>query len=203
MTSETITLRATLLGQPKLIGDGVWSSIDRRLVRRQDPIFLTWTGLTGDQCTETRPKALREGGGDSGQIHGGNDKAVYVYPVEHYQLWEEELRQDSLTLGGRSFGENWRIDGVSEEDVRIGDKWEIGDAALEVSRVRTPCRTLEVYFGREYKMIKRMMNNRLCGWYLKVTRPGLVPPTGIITVHRDLHGITVAEAFANKMKLSS
>jgi len=204
-----INLLETRLGQPRVIGDhrgGIkkgqpfWSSIDRQPTAAEE-LYLTFTGLAGDQPTETRPKTAKEAkGGSPGQIHGGNDKAVYVYPWElHRSRWIDELGEEGL--GDRSLGENLRVTGVSEADVHIGDRWEWGDALVEVSKVRTPCQTLEVYFeGGCYKMIKRMTANGLCGWYLRVLRDGVVPTRGPITVvHQASDAPTVAQAFAAKM----
>jgi MOSC domain-containing protein YiiM len=196
--ANIIELIGTRLGQPAILGRDhrgakVWSSIHRLhvVVPR---LYLTPTGLAGDQPTDTRLKT-----NGNGQMHGGPDKAVYAYPCTHYPHWLEELGREGL--GTRSFGENWRIRGADETTVHIGDIWTIGEAELEVSRVRTPCKTLETYFGGGQQMIKRMCANGRCGWYLKVRRPGVVPTRGSIRVtHRNLGSPTIAEAFAAKMK---
>lgn len=196
-----IELLATHVGQPQVIGQlphragARWSSIDRQPVEASE-LYLTWLGLTGDLCTESEPKP-----DGSGFIHGGNDKAVYAYPVEHYVPWIAELGEDGLA--DRSFGENWVLRGVLEHQVHIGDVWTLGDAELVVSKVRTPCATLAAYFGGQ-QMVKRMTQNGRCGWYLQVTRPGLVPSSGTITVvSQNLSGPTVAARFAEKMSNSA
>ena len=195
MSADTIELLETCIGQPKIIaqdqhGSDIWSSIDRQPVAGPS-LYLTWTGLAGDQPTETRPKAT------GGQIHGGHDKAVYVYPWEHYVPWQAELGNKGL--GQRSFGENWCVAGANETSVHIGDVWELGEARLEVSKVRAPCQTLAAYFD-DRSMIKRMRANGRCGWYMRVLRPGLVPAQGDIQVlSRNVGGPTVAAAFAAKM----
>jgi len=205
MPPPAIELVETRIGLPRVIaevkGSPFWSSIDRQPTT--DPaIYLTWTGLSGDQPTETRPKTEKESQGSGpGQIHGGNDKAVYVYPAFHLLRWLDELGRDAM--GDRSLGENLRIVGASETDVHIGDRWSWGEAIVEVSRVRTPCRTLETYYGGQQRMIKRMTANRRCGWYLRVIQPGVVPTHGYITViYHKLDAPTVAEAFATKMGIS-
>ncbi|MDB5179156.1 MAG: sulfurase [Patescibacteria group bacterium] len=209
MSPPAITLLETRLGQPRPIGvhrsgpkkgQPFWSSIDRQPTGAGE-LYLTFTGLAGDQPTETRPKTAKETeGGNPGQIHGGNDKAVYVYPWGlHLPHWLDELGEEGLE--NRSLGENLRVAGASEADVRIGDRWEWGEALVEVSKVRTPCETLETYYGGgRYRMIKRMAANGLCGWYLRVLRDGVVPTQGpIMVVHRALEAPTVAQAFAVKM----
>lgn len=199
----TIELVLTRIGQPKIIsvnrhGQPVWSSIDRQPVSDGiSELYLTWIGLSGDLPTETRAKTPREASGSGpGQIHGGHDKALYAYPIEHYAHWFSELGADGLR--GRSLGENWCVQGVTEADVCIGDRWEVGEASVEVSKVRTPCQTLVTYYGGQ-RMVKRMTHNGLCGWYLRVLRPGLVPVRGTIRVVRGGTGPTIAEAFAAKM----
>jgi MOSC domain-containing protein YiiM len=203
---RTIELIETRLGQPRVIGQDrhgadIWSSIDRQ--RTYAPyLYLTWTGLANDRPTETRlknAKELKKGSGVPGLIHGGPDKAVYVFPIEHYPRWTARL---GARMGGRSLGENWRLRGVTEGDVRIGDVWVLGDAELEVSKPREPCLTLQTYYGGE-KMIKIMAQNGWCGWYLSVRRPGMVPTTGTIEVVSRGSGPTVAEAFAAKMRPSA
>src|SRR5579871_745099 len=59
-------------------------------------------------------------------VHGGRNKAVYAYPIEHYAYWQEELRRERLTPG--AFGENLTIAGVTESDLAIGDQLRIGSA---------------------------------------------------------------------------
>jgi MOSC domain-containing protein YiiM len=205
MPSPIITLAQTRLGQPKAIGQkrgaDFWSSIDRQpVLPGVTELYLTWTGLAGDQVTEGRPKTAKEAaGGSPGQIHGGNDKAAYVYPWdEHYPFWLAELGEAGM--GGRSLGENLLVVGAHEHNVHIGDVWSWGDAEVEVSRVRTPCATLELYYGGNQRMIQRMTTNGRCGWYLRVLRPGLVPTSGdIVVLRRNIEGPYVAEAFAAKM----
>jgi MOSC domain-containing protein YiiM len=197
MYVNTIELVETLLGQPGIIGQDrhgadIWSSIDRQPTPASE-LYLTRTGFDGDQSTQTRPKTP----GGAGRLHGGVDKAIYAYPIEHYPLWLAEL--GAKGMGNRSLGENWRLCGVTESDVRIGDVWQLGEAEVAISKVRGPCHTLDVYFGE--KMTKRMTANRLCGWYIEVLRPGLVPTRGTIrVVHRNTSAPTVAEAFAAKMR---
>ncbi len=198
MSTYTVNLVQTRIGQPKVIakdrhGQEVWSSIDREIVEAPE-VYLTWTGLAGDQPTETRPKTSEEGG--YGQIHGGNDKAVYVYPLAHYGQWAAEL--SDAVMSSHSLGENWQVLGVAEEDVRIGDIWELGEAILEVSKARQPCQTLVTYYeGRP--MIKLMAANGFCGWYMRVLRPGPVPTKARIRATAG-DGPSVAEEFARKMR---
>lgn len=197
INSKNVMLVQTCLGQPRPLISGsntYWSSIYRQPTTASE-LYLTWTGLAGDQPTDTRSK--RSSDGTLGQMHGGNDKAVYAYPIEHYAAWKKEL--GDTVLGNHSFGENLSIKGLTEDDARIGDRWEWGEAVLEISKVRAPCLTLERYFEGE-RMIKRMASNGRCGWYLKVLRPGVVPTAGHIHITKaSAEAPTVAEQFARKM----
>ncbi|MGI9022641.1 MAG: MOSC domain-containing protein [Acidimicrobiales bacterium] len=113
-------------------------------------------------------------------VHGGTDKAVYAYPSEHLRAWSEELGEE---LGPAAFGENLTTLGWTEDDVRIGDRWEWGDAVLEVCQPRWPCYKLAMYRGRG-DIGRRMHANGRTGWYLRVLQPGTVPVAGPVAVTR-------------------
>ncbi|MDQ6797453.1 MAG: MOSC domain-containing protein [Actinomycetota bacterium] len=120
-----------------------------------------------------------DGQGDP-NLHGGLDKAVYAYPSEHLAPWSAELGQE---LAPAAFGENLTTTGWTEDDVRIGDLWEWGDAVLEVCQPRWPCYKLAMYRGRG-GIQRRMHANGRTGWYLRVLEPGLVPVAGPVRVQR-------------------
>src|SRR3972149_11656453 len=79
-------------------------------------------------------------------VHGGPSKAVYVYPSEHYDFWGQELPGMNLPPG--VFGENFTTEGLSEDQVNIGDKFRIGSALVMVTEPRMPCYKLGIRFGR-------------------------------------------------------
>ena len=101
-------------------------------------------------------------------VHGGPDKAVYVYPSEHYAAWRRELPGVELPWG--AFGENFTTEGLSEE-FRIGDRLRIGSAEFAVTQPRLPCYKLAIRFGRA-DMVKKFMKSGRSGFYLAVTREG-------------------------------
>jgi MOSC domain-containing protein YiiM len=103
-------------------------------------------------------------------VHGGKDKAVYVYPSEHYDYWRRELPGVELPWG--AFGENFTTTGLSEE-FRIGDRLRIGTAEFAVTQPRMPCYKLAARFGRA-DMVKRFMRSGRSGFYLSVQREGVV-----------------------------
>ena len=103
------------------------------------------------------------------QVHGGPNKAVYLYPFEHYSYWAEELPGMDLPFG--VFGENLTTEGLSEESVHIGDQLQIGSVILQVSQPRMPCYKLGIRFDRE-DMVKRFWKSGRSGIYFSVVREG-------------------------------
>jgi MOSC domain-containing protein YiiM len=103
-------------------------------------------------------------------VHGGPDKAVYVYPAEHYDYWRGEL---ATNLSQASFGENFTTTGLLEDAVHIGDQFRIGSAEVVVTQPRLPCYKLGVKFGQA-EMVKRFAASRRTGFYYAVERAGEV-----------------------------
>jgi MOSC domain-containing protein YiiM len=122
-------------------------------------------------------------------VHGGPAKAVYAYPSEHYALWREELPDAELEWG--AFGENLTTSGLTEADLRIGDRLTIGTAELMVTQPRTPCFKLGIRFGRA-DMLKRLLQSGRTGFYLSILREGDVGEgDDVEIVARDPQGVTV------------
>jgi MOSC domain-containing protein YiiM len=124
-------------------------------------------------------------------VHGGLDKAVYVYPFEHYDYWRGELPDTELPLG--IFGENLTVTGLREEEVNIGDRFQIGTVILMVTQPRLPCYKLGIRFGRP-DMVKRFLASRRTGFYFRVLQEGEVGAGDLLElVSRDENSITVAD----------
>lgn len=124
-------------------------------------------------------------------VHGGVDKAVYVYPAEHYDFWSAELAGVELPWG--SFGENLTTEGLDEGSVQIGDRLDIGSASFVVTQPRMPCYKLAVRFGR-LDMIKRFLQSGRTGFYLSVAREGTIAAGDEITMQPpEQASVTVAE----------
>jgi len=125
------------------------------------------------------------------RVHGGPDKAVYVYPVEHYDYWRGELPGVELPFG--AFGENLTVEGLLENEINIGDRFRIGTAELVVRQPRLPCYKLAVKFQRD-DIIKRFLDSRLTGFYFAVTGEGeLGAGDRIEILTRDPNGVTVPD----------
>jgi MOSC domain-containing protein YiiM len=129
-------------------------------------------------------------------VHGGSRKAVYLYPSEHYAFWREQLPGMDLPWG--AFGENLTTEGLTESEVRIGDRMEIGTAEFEVTQSRQPCFKLAIRFGRA-DMIKRFYASGRSGFYVSVVREGDIGRGDEIRItKRASRGRMVSEMFAMK-----
>lgn len=111
-------------------------------------------------------------------VHGGEHKAVYCYPIEHYGYWKAELPGQPLPMG--AFGENFTIEGLDENSVYIGDRFSVGSAEVVISQPRLPCYKLGIRFGAD-DMVTRFLASRRTGFYLAVTREGEVGAGDAIT----------------------
>ncbi len=124
-------------------------------------------------------------------VHGGEYKAVYCYPVEHYAYWERELPGRQLPMG--MFGENFTTEGMLESEVHLGDRFLIRSAEVVVTQPRLPCYKLGVRFGAD-DMVKRFLASTQTGFYLAVTREGEVGAGDEIKlISRDANAVPVSE----------
>ena len=108
-------------------------------------------------------------------VHGGPQKAVYIYPSEHYAWWAEKLSRDSLPWG--TLGENLTIESIgdpmNESTVHIGDRFRAGGALLEVTKPRLPCYKLAAKLGTHF-VLRWMLERGAFGFYVAVIEPGEV-----------------------------
>jgi MOSC domain-containing protein YiiM len=124
-------------------------------------------------------------------VHGGAEKAVYVYPSEHYEFWRQELPGFELPWG--AFGENFTTTGLDEQSVHIGDRLRIGSAEFVVTQPRMPCYKLGIRFGRA-DMVKRFLRSGRTGFYLAVTGEGEVAAGDAVSVlARHPDAVTIAD----------
>ena len=124
-------------------------------------------------------------------VHGGEFKAVYCYPLSHYDYWKKELPGRDLPMG--MFGENFTIDALLEDSVHLGDTFSIGSAEVVVTQPRLPCYKLGVRFGAD-DMVKRFLASGRTGFYLAVTREGEVAAGNEIKlISKDPNAVPVSE----------
>lgn len=156
-----VRLEALLTGPVQPLGPrAVPSGIAKAEVA--GPILLRKTGFEGDAQGDT----LR---------HGGPEKAVHHYPLDHYAAWRSEVGPQPLLDRPGAFGENLSTLGITEKDVAIGDVFEIGTAEIEISQGRQPCWKLNEQFGLP-DMAWRVQSSGRIGWYYRVLREGTVGP---------------------------
>lgn len=154
-----VPIQTLLVGHVTAFGPaGVPSGIDKHAVDR--PIRLCREGLEGD------------GQGDR-KHHGGVDKAVHHYPLDHYGAWRDEVGPATVLSRPGAFGENLSSLGMTEADVALGDVFRLGTALIEVSQGRQPCWKLNVRFGVS-DMAARVQSSGRTGWYYRVLEEGIV-----------------------------
>lgn len=107
-------------------------------------------------------------------VHGGLDKAIYLYPHEHYAYWQQQRQQatgqDEMLAPGM-FGENLTTAGLLESDLWVGDRLQMGEVLLEVTEPREPCFKFAARMGYK-EAVTQMVQSGYSGVYLKVITPG-------------------------------
>ena len=122
------------------------------------PVRIGTLGLEGDEQADKR-------------YHGGPHMAVLMYAEDHYEHWRT---LDGLAaMGPGGFGENLTVRGTDERSVCVGDVLEVGTAQLEISSPRGPCADISRRWDTEW-LLKRVLELRRTGWYLRVLRAGVV-----------------------------
>ena len=173
VTSVNVGLPRTVQWKGKAVSTGIFKTpVSGR-------IHLRTLNLDGDRQADL-------------SVHGGPDKAVYVYPIEHYVYWHREL--PDMTLPWGIFGENLIAEGLPQEDtLKIGDRFRIGSAEVAVTQPRIPCFKLGLRFGRD-DIVKRFLASGRTGFYVRVVAEGEVAAGDpIVVVNWAADSITVSE----------
>jgi MOSC domain-containing protein YiiM len=167
------------VGAPREItigGKTVRTSIWKNPVRGR--IHVSTLNLDGDQQSDL-------------SVHGGVDKAVYLYPSEHYSYWRTQLPDVELPLG--AFGENFTSEGILEDQIKIGDRIRVGSAEFVVTQPRMPCFKLGIRLNRR-DMVKRFFESKRSGFYLSVIREGEVENGDAIEfTEKQETGVTITD----------
>ena len=144
----------------------------------QGRIRISTLNLDGDQQSDL-------------SVHGGVDKAVYLYPSEHYSYWRAQLADLDLPWG--AFGENFTSEGIVEDQVTIGARLRVGSAEFMVTQPRMPCFKLGIRFNRR-DIVKRFLESKRSGFYLSVIREGEVENGNAIEfAERQETGVTITD----------
>ncbi|PFL20658.1 MOSC domain-containing protein [Bacillus cereus] len=143
--------------------------------------FLSKDGFLGDDVADLKH-------------HGGPDRAVCVYPHEHYALWEEEFQ---TTLPASTFGENITVTNMLERDVCIGDTYQLGEAIIQVTQARVPCSTISKRLGIP-GILPRIVATGFTGYLCRVLQEGTVRKDSKITLlERPSNNVSVL--FSNEI----
>ena len=146
-----------------------------------NPIFLGFEDVVNDHVIDRR-------------YHGGSDKACYMYSADHYPFWQNKYPNQDWKWG--MFGENLTVSGLSESEIRIGDRFQIGDAVVQVTQPRQPCFKLGVRFG-DQSVVSDFWTLPYPGVYVRVLLPCEVK-TGdeIIRVESNPESLSVSQVFS-------
>ncbi len=125
-----------------------------------------------DGAVELRTDGLEGDGQANTKYHGGPDKALCVYPHDHYAYWTVQLGRQ---LDVAAFGENVSLEGLLEEHACIGDVFEWGEAVVQISEPREPCANISRRWGVP-KFTQWVRESGFTGWYMRVLEPGSVSP---------------------------
>lgn len=156
MAELTLSVDALLTGKPALLAPGVLSAMGKAPVA--GPVRITWLGLEGDSVADP-------------MVHGGHDKALHLFPQEHYHWWRMPLGRHPLLEQPGAFGENIATMGALESNLCLGDRFTLGSALLEISHGRQPCSKLNHRFGQDDVLPRAVQTGRV-GLYLRVIREG-------------------------------
>jgi MOSC domain-containing protein YiiM len=176
-----VVIRSVNVGRarPLAVGEGAVSSgIVKEPVAGRVAVGLT--NLAGDEQADLT-------------VHGGVDKAVYAYPVEHYAHWRTALRRDDLSPG--HFVENLTTEGLLEEDVLVGDVLRMGTVLLEVSQPRVPCFKLAARMD-DPAFAKPFLRSGRVGFYMRVLEEGRLGAGDAVTRERRGEGALSIRAAA-------
>ena len=152
----------------------VASAIRKQVVSNIDnpaPVEISTLGIKGDEQADL-------------SVHGGIEKAIYVYPAEHYIFWNELLTRETkqaVDLQHGAIGENFTIEGLLETEVFVGDRLQMGELEFSVVKLREPCFKFNAALG--YKgASKAMLQSGFSGWYLRVLKTGALTAGTEITL---------------------
>lgn len=156
MPQPPLTIHAVLAGKPRPLPDGSFSAIAKTPL--DGPARITWLGVEGDTVADPIH-------------HGGHDKALHLYPTDHYGWWRQRIGDHPLLAAVGAFGENIAVEGVVDGDFCLGDRFQMGSAVVEVSHGRQPCSTINRRFERP-DMVSEIVQSHRGGIYLRVIREG-------------------------------
>ncbi|MEM6584616.1 MAG: MOSC domain-containing protein [Pseudomonadota bacterium] len=153
------TIQAICTGTARPFNGAELSAIVKR--PRDGVVQLLREGFAPDEQADRR-------------VHGGPEKAVHLYPLDHHAVWREELEDEAalaLLDEPGAFGSNLSVSNLTEDEVFIGDQFRLGSAVIELNQPRQPCWKVDHRFGVK-GMTARIVETGRCGWYFRVLETG-------------------------------
>jgi MOSC domain-containing protein YiiM len=156
---------------------GLETAIDKSAVDKD--LYLSNEGLEGDQCADQKH-------------HGGAERALHQYPLEHYAYWQNKYGVNNRWQAP-GMGENLSSQGMTEDTVCLGDRYQWGEAIIEVSQPRSPCFKLNKRWGIDDFSVEMQAISR-CGWLYRVIQPGVVSvKQPLVLLEREANAMTIRE----------
>lgn len=178
---------ATCLAKPTTL---IWKgkSYTTGIVKKpvDNPIFLDLEDVKSDTICDRKH-------------HGGVEQAVYAYGKQHYPFWKSQYQ--NLDWHDGMFGENLTIDNLDETNIFVGNVYNVGNAVIEVTKPRQPCRTLAIRF-KDMQLVKKFWNTTKCGVYFKILQPGLVKAgDALVLIKECKNNPSIAEIYKQKLEI--
>jgi hypothetical protein len=161
-------------------------------IRKQSvdyPVQVGKLGIEGDEQADLT-------------VHGGLEKAVYLYPHEHYAFWEKthlDALKKPIQLAPGAMGENLTTIGITENDLWVGDRLKIGEVLLEVTEPRAPCYKFAARMGFRHA-VKNMLQSGFTGVYLKVIQQGSMEAKANITLLPGSREVSIADINGRRLR---
>lgn len=153
-------------------------------------------------AVEVRPLGLVGDEQADLSVHGGLDKAVYLYPREHYAFWQaqlERVRKQPVSLAVGAIGENLTTGGLLEDALWVGDRLRLGSVLLEVTEPRQPCFKFAAVMGYA-AAVRHMLQSGHSGVYLKVVEPGMLQAGDAIDLLPGRREVSIASINDRRLK---
>lgn len=143
-----------------------------------NPCKVSFLNIEGDEQADLR-------------VHGGIDKAIYAYDISHYQHWKNVLQRTDWNYG--LFGENLTTKGLHDDEVRVGNVYQIGSCQLMAVQPRFPCIKINIRFALN-DMIEKFMQQKRNGIYFKVIKEGIIQVNdNIELIKTSPHNVTIQD----------
>ena len=184
-------LKSVNVGQARPLltgGRKILSAIGKQTVGERS-VTLNRLGLVGDEQADL-------------SVHGGIDKAVYAFPVEHYSFWQQQRQVQNVSMFDEDLpagfmGENLSISGLLEHEVWVGDELHFPDCILRVTAPREPCFKFNAVMGFN-QAAKIMAQQGCCGFYLAVDQVGSIAAGQTFNLVPGRRSLRISQALAAK-----